>query len=94
VKKKQHSLTLLLICQADGKIIYASYPLLGSSDQRHWNELNLRDLFENKKYGIIGDSGFTFNHKDGEETRSSDSWSDSSQKVKKSKLDKNTKETK
>jgi hypothetical protein len=69
VKKKQHSLTLLLICQPDGKIIYASDPLLGSSDQHHWNNLNLRDLFENKEYGIVGDSGFTFNHKDGNKNR-------------------------
>jgi hypothetical protein len=66
VKKKQHSLTLLLICQPDGKIIYASDPLLGSSDQHHWNKLNLRDLFENKEYGIIGDSGFTFTYKEGD----------------------------
>jgi hypothetical protein len=69
VKKKQHSLTLLLICQHDGKIIYASDPLLGSSDQPHWNNLNLRGLFENKEYGIVGDSGFTFNHKDGNKNR-------------------------
>lgn len=67
--KKQHLLTLLLICQPDGKIIYASAPLLDSSGQWYWKELNVRDLFENKEFGIIGASGFTFNHKDGEETR-------------------------
>jgi len=70
MKKEQHSLTLLLICQpADGKIIYTSDPLLGSSDQHHWNNLNLRDLFENKEYRIIADSGFAFNHKEGDENR-------------------------
>lgn len=67
IKKKQHSLTIMVICQPDGTIIYASDPLVGSSDQHHWNNLNLRQLFEDKKFGIIGDCGFTFNHKDGEE---------------------------
>jgi len=70
MKKKQHSLTLLLICQpADRKIIYASDPLLGSSKQHHWNNFNLRDLFDNKEYGIIAYSGFTFNYKEGDKNR-------------------------
>jgi len=29
----------------------------------------LKQLFENKEYGIVSNSGFTINHKDGEETR-------------------------
>jgi hypothetical protein len=57
----------MVICQPDGTIIYTSDPLVGSSDQHHWNNLNLRQLFEDKKFGIIGDWGFTFNHKYGEE---------------------------
>jgi hypothetical protein len=96
MKKKQHSMTLLLICQPDEKIIYASDPLLDSSEQRHWSELNLRDLFENKKYEIISDSRVTFNHKDGEETQNETLIPGRTlhKKTKKQKLNQNTKETK
>jgi hypothetical protein len=63
VKKKQHSITLLLISTIDGILLYASDPLIGANDQRHWNALQLHKLFENKSYGIVGDSAFTFNSK-------------------------------
>jgi hypothetical protein len=55
----------------------------------------LRDLFENKEYGIICDNSLTFNHKDGEETRNQTPILELlSQKSKKPKLNKNTKKTK
>lgn len=63
VKKKQHSVTLLLMCTPDGKLIHCSEVLIGANDQAHWNNLNYRQLFEGKCYGVAGDSGFTFNHK-------------------------------
>jgi hypothetical protein len=63
VKKKQHSITLFLISTIDGILLYASDPLIGANDQRHWNALQLRKLFENKSYGIVGDCAFTFNPK-------------------------------
>ena len=33
----------------------------GSHDQRDFNELNTRELFIGKNYGVFGDSGFFFN---------------------------------
>lgn len=66
VKKRQHSFTLILICLLDGRLIFGSEPLIGASDQRHWNDLKLREKFVNKSYGVIGDGGFTFNHRDGD----------------------------
>jgi hypothetical protein len=60
-KKKQYSVTILLIVSLDGRILYFLNPQIGSSDQHHWNCLQLRQLFVNKPYGIIGDAGFTFN---------------------------------
>jgi hypothetical protein len=66
VKKKQHSFTLILICLLDGRLIFGSDPMIGANDQSHWNALQLREKFVNKNYGVIGDGGFTFNHKDGE----------------------------
>lgn len=62
-KKKQYSLTVILIVTLDGRIKYISESLISSSDQHHWNQLKLRDLFVNKPYGVIGDGGFTFNPK-------------------------------
>jgi hypothetical protein len=62
-KKHQHSVTVLLICTPRGHLIFASDPQTEASDQRHWNTLNLREYFEDKPYGVMGDSGFTFNHK-------------------------------
>jgi hypothetical protein len=69
VKKRQHSFTLILICLLDGRLIFGSEPMIGANDQSHWNALQLREKFVNKNYGVIGDGGFTFNHKD-EEKRS------------------------
>jgi hypothetical protein len=66
VKKKQHSISLLLMCTPDGKLIHCSDVLIGSNDQSHWNNLNYRAWFENKNYGIAGDGGFTFNHQGGQ----------------------------
>jgi hypothetical protein len=61
-KKKQHSVTIIVNVTLDGSILYVSDPQIGPSDQRHWNQLQLRQLFVNKPYdGIIGDAGFTFN---------------------------------
>lgn len=62
-KKHQHSVTILLMCTPQGELIYASEPLQGSSDQHHFNKLNLRLQFVNKEYAIMGDSGFIFNLK-------------------------------
>jgi hypothetical protein len=64
VKKKQHSFTLTLMF--DGRLIFGSDPMIEALDQSHWNALQLREKFINKNYGVIGDGGFTFNHKDGE----------------------------
>jgi hypothetical protein len=60
-KKKQYSVTILLTVSLDGRILYVSNPQIDSSDQHHWNCLQLQQLFVNKPYGIIGDAGFTFN---------------------------------
>ena len=35
----------------------------GSCDQSIWNSKELRKHYENKEYGILGDSGFSFNWK-------------------------------
>lgn len=63
VKKKQHSLNVLVIVLLNGEIIYLSPIDAGSCDQTIWNHENLRKLYENKPYGILGDGGFTFNRK-------------------------------
>ena len=45
-------------------MIYVSNYKKISSDQGHWNSLQLRELFIGKKFGIMGDGGYTFNVKD------------------------------
>ena len=62
-KKKQHSLNVMFITNLVGKILYFSPHRIGAHDQSHWNELGLRQMFENKRYGIMGDGGFKFNRK-------------------------------
>lgn len=66
VKKKQHLVSLLLMCSPDGKLIHCSEVLIRANDQQNWNNLNYRAWFENRNYGIAGDGGFTFNHKGGQ----------------------------
>jgi len=61
VKKKQHSLNMLIIVLLDGPIIYLSCVDRGSNDQSLWNREECRRLFENKSYGVLGDGGFSFN---------------------------------
>ena len=51
----------MFITKLDGEIIYYSPVRVGAHDQSHWNELNLRNLFVEKSYGVLGDGGFTFN---------------------------------
>lgn len=60
-KKKQNSLNVMIITKLNGEIIYHSPLRVGAHDQAHWNELNLREKFVGKEYGIMGDGGFTFN---------------------------------
>lgn len=62
-KKKQHSLNVLFITWLSGEIIFFSPARIGAHDQSHWNELNLREKFIAKNFGIGGDGGFTFNRK-------------------------------
>lgn len=63
-KKKQNSLNVMFITLLDGEIIYFSPTRIGAHDQAHWNELQLRNRFAGKDYGIMGDGGFTFNRLD------------------------------
>ena len=63
MKKHQHSLNFMLITLIDGRIIYCSKGYMILQDQDLWNELNLRKLFIEKEFGIIGDDGFFFNPK-------------------------------
>ena len=65
-KKKQNSLNTMIITKLDGEIIYFSPLRIGAHDQSHWNELNLREAFKNKEFGIMGDGGFTFNRSEDE----------------------------
>lgn len=60
-KKKQHSLNVMFIVDLQGEIVFFSSARIGAHDQSHWNELNLRERFVNKDFGILGDGGFTFN---------------------------------
>ena len=60
-KKKQNSLNVMIVTKLDGEIIYHSPLRVGAHDQSHWNELNLREKFVGKEFGIMGDGGFTFN---------------------------------
>jgi hypothetical protein len=60
-KKKQNSLNAMIITKLNGEIIYYSPLRIGAHDQSHWNELNLRQAFVGKQFGIMGDGGFTFN---------------------------------
>ena len=56
----------MVITKLNGEIIYYSPLRVGAHDQSHWNELELRERFIDKEYGIMGDGGFTFNVKDEE----------------------------
>ena len=67
MKKKQFSLNFQIIVLLNGEIIFLSKHQEGSSDQSHWNKLGLREKFIKKKYGIIGDAGYTFNRKEDNE---------------------------
>ena len=61
-KKKQHSANVLFICTLDGKLLWWSMHQQGSAnDQPLWNSLGLREHFEGKEYGLLGDGGFFFN---------------------------------
>jgi hypothetical protein len=51
----------MIITKPNGEIIYFSPLRVGAHDQSHWNELNLREWFKQKEYGIMGDRRFTFN---------------------------------
>ena len=62
-RKKFFSINFQVIVLLNGEIIYVSSYMKSSSDQKHWNSLGLRNLFIEKKYGIMGDSGYTFNKK-------------------------------
>ena len=62
-KKKQYSLNALFIVNLQGKFLYNSSMVPGAHDQREWNHFNLRERFVGKTYGILGDSGFTFNRR-------------------------------
>ena len=62
-KKNQYSLNAMFIVLIDGTIIYCSKTSRKLNDQALWNELNLRDLFLDKEYGVMGDGGFFFNRK-------------------------------
>ena len=66
-KKHQNSLNVMLITKLNGEIIYHSPFRVGAHDQLHWNELNLRQRFVGKTFGIMGDGGFTFNRVDDEQ---------------------------
>ena len=62
-KKKIHSVNVLVIILLYGRCIYISDAKSVSHDQQQWNELKLREKFENIPVGIIGDKGFFFNPK-------------------------------
>ena len=64
-KKKQNSLNVMFITLLNGEIIFFSPVRIGAHDQAHFNELNLRERFIGKHFGILGDGGFFFNrHED------------------------------
>lgn len=62
-KKHQHSVNILFITALDGTILYHSGYHIGTNDQGQWNELELRNSFVGKSFGIAGDGGFYFNRK-------------------------------
>jgi hypothetical protein len=61
VKKKQAAMNVLIITLMNGVMVYVSKPSKIMQDQALWNELELRNLFVGKPWGIIGDGGFAFN---------------------------------
>lgn len=61
-KKHQHALNLLFIVAFDGRILWWSPKQDGPPhDQSWWNSCGLRENFEGKDFGIIGDGGYYFN---------------------------------
>ena len=66
-KKKQNSLNVMFITKLNGEILFYSPFRIGAHDQSHWKELNLRQRFVGKTFGIMGDGGFHFNTEDDEE---------------------------
>ena len=63
--KKKNGFNVLIFVDLDGRVIHTSDPTPGAaSDQKIWNEQNMRYLFEGTRYGLLGDAGFHFNAKD------------------------------
>lgn len=60
-KYHEWAITTLLLVLLNGIIIAFSPPKAPNCDQAHWKESHWRKWFENKPYGPLGDSGFTFN---------------------------------
>jgi hypothetical protein len=58
VKKKQHSLSVQIVCLHDGRIIYASAAEEVHNDQSQFISQDLRAKFEGKNYGFLADSGY------------------------------------
>jgi hypothetical protein len=56
----------MFITKLNGEIIYYSFLHIGAHNQSYWNELNLCQFFLEKLYGIMGNSGFTFNRQSDE----------------------------
>ena len=54
-------MNVLFISKLNSELIHFTQYALKPHDQKQWNEMNLRDLFEIKDFGILGDGGFTFN---------------------------------
>ena len=67
-KKKKNSLNVMAITKLNGEIIYHSPLQVSAHDRSRMNELKLHEKFIGKEYGIMGNSGFTFNKK-GEKER-------------------------
>ena len=62
-KHYQNSDNILFITALNGTILYHSGYCIGANDQDQWNELELRNSFVGKSFGIAGDGGFYFNRK-------------------------------
>ena len=61
-KTKTHNVNVLVVTLNNKKPIYLSKSYAGRlNDQQMWNDSGLRERFIDKRYGIMGDKGFTFN---------------------------------
>ena len=54
-------MNIQVVVTLDGRIVTVSDPLPGGCDQQQWKNLDWREQFIDKNYGLMADGGYSFN---------------------------------